>query len=1520
VQLGVQVVVTSSKTGTVVDSSPQGAPASLWSYSDPVISAVVITRARFANVSSSGNADAVPCPFGASSVWSCSDPSVMLVSISGSSFGACATDMNGMCLPANMQLDGVQKRATLLSANYTSSGGLLALYGEVWCDMSCSQLNNQQALPTLPPDQLVWVRSWSHSTVLLYVRQMAGTLRLQLESTTAAGEQATQTATRSFLTANPEISELAGVTTGIPTTGGTSPLQLSVFNLAFGNVVNVTVGNNVATLSCTCNGFTGSATAAASAANGMTAASGSCVRDLIAQQLAVAATGTPIAICVTIPAGQGSGAVVLLSRIDQATPPNVDKSNSGLSISYSPPILTAVEVWDAGVMTMSSIPGPYAQPVSLPTDGSATVVLRGSNLGSSPVVFMGDAAAAGSSVPSECPGTTGTHTCYQLFSAPGEGTGRQWPEYSTGYSIFLQAGDQPTTLTTISPAVVYRPAQVAAVVASVGTAKPTNGGVIVRLLGVNFGERVGQRPDSLLVVSFRDAAADPAGLALYDLSCAEPFRVSDYELSCILPEGSGVNLTAVVTVADVVGSSGGVLSYDRPSVSSAYVLPMDALAGQSFDPAQPASANLDSSIAINGVFTYPSTSPTGLRAFARGGDYVVLLGANFGVLNPAMHCVFGAWLARTTSAFSCDNRESFLGEGEVPSAQVVFWTHDTVVFAVNAGLGRKEVVLNVRGNILAGAVKLTYLDPVASGLSPNSGNTEGGDVIVISGSNFGPSQVDTRKGAVTFPGLLSKAPTFPTAFAVIVFHDSCVALGYDFLGVPVTSLSVQTVSGKLVQLKDCCVQTSATECSSIVAHNDASITFVSPPGVGSNKNVSVVVVDVGSFQSSNAVNFSYLPPQVQLFLPQVVRVNAGVSTSVQAYGKNFGNAELADQQGWSPLERQISSKVGTQPCFSVDRSRGSYFDGRIDTIVTCKFDPSTLQAGPNNFTVTIAGQTGFSRAWAPLSATSTTIDLGALILACNVGSFARVGEPCLPCPAQDPNGNMALNGATCAGYDDRDGVAFALRFPYPRPVAGWYNLNSSDANTAKWGAPGESQMQACPDSAVTPLNTGAASGRDVCIVPCDPPSSCLGDNVCARGYRSKSPLWKCSDCDLGFYHQGATCIKCPDSPWALVIGFTLLVVVAGCVGYFLNQKGVNIAVVSIGLDFFQVLAIFATSGVKWPQVVQELLHVLSAFNLNIEIVAPECIVPDLSYKAKFWFIMLLPLVVGSVFAVIFTSLFAYKALVLGTSKKEWFTHKPALVASGLALLYILYLYLTRTIFDVFNCTPTYPPDGYLHLSVAGSERCGVPGGTQLTLMPSAVAGLVIYSFGASTRSRLKLPRNCPTYLTQPFLLSPFPVSPQYPAFIGYTLYKNRELCMLDQLLKAKGTGDDKLSNPMAFELRQTYGRSYFQFKPDFCMWILAIILRKFFISITAVVFAKNSSFQMAACLLIMFLAYSAQMMARPYMNAGERVNPHAPSPTAPLSTLTNPLTIALRRALSHLRPAPPQIRRCAQVAHRELVR
>ena len=101
------------------------------------------------------------------------------------------------------------------------------------------------------------------------------------------------------------------------------------------------------------------------------------------------------------------------------------------------------------------------------------------------------------------------------------------------------------------------------------------------------------------------------------------------------------------------------------------------------------------------------------------------------------------------------------------------------------------------------------------------------------------------------------------------------------------------------------------------------------------------------------------------------------------------------------------------------------------------------------------------------------------------------------------------------------------------------------------------------------------------------------------------------------------------SPAALLVGVMLLLLAVAGMGYWLNKHQVNIAVLSIGVDFFQVLAIFKNLRIAWPPQILELFRILSAFNLNIEIVAPECIVPNLSYRAKFWFIMLLPLSVGA---------------------------------------------------------------------------------------------------------------------------------------------------------------------------------------------------------------------------------------------------------------------------------------------------
>ena len=93
--------------------------------------------------------------------------------------------------------------------------------------------------------------------------------------------------------------------------------------------------------------------------------------------------------------------------------------------------------------------------------------------------------------------------------------------------------------------------------------------------------------------------------------------------------------------------------------------------------------------------------------------------------------------------------------------------------------------------------------------------------------------------------------------------------------------------------------------------------------------------------------------------------------------------------------------------------------------------------------------------------------------------------------------------------------------------------------------------------------------------------------------------------------------------------------------------------------------------------------------------------------------------------------------------------------------------VVRACLEVFNCTPTDPPDGKEYLSVV-FEACGTPGGTQARLLPWAVAGLILYVAA-------------------------------YPLCIAAVLWRYAALMDEDQLLRAAGTGDSEASNPHACE-------------------------------------------------------------------------------------------------------------------------
>jgi hypothetical protein len=60
----------------------------------------------------------------------------------------------------------------------------------------------------------------------------------------------------------------------------------------------------------------------------------------------------------------------------------------------------------------------------------------------------------------------------------------------------------------------------------------------------------------------------------------------------------------------------------------------------------------------------------------------------------------------------------------------------------------------------------------------------------------------------------------------------------------------------------------------------------------------------------------------------------------------------------------------------------------------------------------------------------------------------------------------------------------------------------------------------------------------------------------------------------------------------------------------------HFAFVSIGVDYFQILAMFGNSKVTWPPAIVTLFRLMSSLSFNLDITAPECSLPNLSYANK----------------------------------------------------------------------------------------------------------------------------------------------------------------------------------------------------------------------------------------------------------------------------------------------------------------
>jgi len=771
----------------------------------------------------------------------------------------------------------------------------------------------------------------------------------------------------------------------------------------------------------------------------------------------------------------------------------------------------------------------------------------------------------------------------------------------------------------------------------------------------------------------------------------------------------------------------------------------------------------------------------------RGGGSLTVAGSNFGTVSP-----------RVT-----------VGDAE---AQVLAFGHEAVTVRVPAWQGAGLPVRVEAGGQLSAVnndALFSYSAPTIGSLSPAGGPTRGGGLVTIEGANFGVSlaAVEVVLSDPTAQGSSSRIQ-IPSDGLVHLTHEQLTFVlpegqgvrqllltvggqaspdsGFEFryfapvlYGLTVPSAPTEggvrlRLHGDNFGLEPDWVRIDGVGCADVQMVSHSELTCLSPPGHGTGN---AVQLSVGG-QLSNTTAYAYDPPEVE----RVSDFPAdAIGSKLVITGVNFGETSTS-----------VNVTVGTLPCANAQwvrdsnpryscRSLSDAGGYRQCPYLTC--DAAADTVGLKNVSVTVAEQT----------VQYTTLD-AKVLYQCESGFYGQTGELCTACP----------DGAVCAGVQAE-----------PVSAAGWW---MSTAPT--------------PDARCSP---NVQQTRSTCpyFLPCEPKDACLGENECAGGYTGD----RCSACATNYYRLNGECKKCPNNAWLLIVGFLLACVVLCMAGYVVNRKRINISFVSIGVDYFQVLALFYASKVKWPPALEHMFQYLSAFNFNIDLTAPECTVPNVTYAMRWSLTEALPLGALVIFVLMHMVRYLKKRCVDRRTNKLH-SHGSALLATGLTMFYYLYLYITRTTLEVFNCSPTDPPDGKTYMS-AEFIPCYEAGGTQMKLLFPAIVTLLLYTIG-------------------------------FPAMVYMLLRRNHMLIVRDQLLLSRGLGTTRLESLKGcYSVRKRYQKMYYHYKPWNWYWCMAIIGRKFMIAFTALMFRKNPSFQLSVALLVLFASFVLQVKYRPFMSPSE---------------------------------------------------
>ena len=409
------------------------------------------------------------------------------------------------------------------------------------------------------------------------------------------------------------------------------------------------------------------------------------------------------------------------------------------------------------------------------------------------------------------------------------------------------------------------------------------------------------------------------------------------------------------------------------------------------------------------------------------------------------------------------------------------------------------------------------------------------------------------------------------------------------------------------------------------------------------------------------------------------------------------------------------------------------------------------------------------------------------------------------------------------------------------------------------------------------------------VMPCEPPVACGYNNSCTTGYVSKYDAYaegalgmfvcnprhftlpsgqcyapRCSMCDVSeespHFRLNGVCVPCPSIPWLLPAAmiFVCLCVAVGM--FFLNRSGINMSILSVGVDYFQTLSVIMKlfvplpPGVELPFDISIVIGWMQWFQLDLDMTGPECALRGfLTYERKWWVKVSFPLLGGILVAVFVIIIYVKRTLTKcqiwladrkrrrPRKKKQISNEAPlsaVVISMTFAMIYFLYLTICRTALEIFNCADTEPKTGRYYMVSEPMEECFVIGALQDRLAPYALMVLAGYTGG-------------------------------YPMLLLCIFHYYKDKIIADQVMRAHDRGETPRTNRFFF-LRIAFGKVYYMFRPKHYRWGLTVLARKFLLSVIFLLFNDDVTFQVASILGVVFVNFVLQVRFMPYMGTREK--------------------------------------------------